>query len=70
MSNPVLAPWCCSHRGVLAVLCVFTLTGVTDYAHAARGAEVRARVSHPPSQCLMWYNVLSVLKRFQILIPK
>lgn len=45
MSNPVLAPWCCSHRGVLAVLGVFTLTGVTDYAHATRGAEVRARVS-------------------------
>lgn len=56
MSNPVLAPWRFSYRGVLAELGVFTLTGVANYAHAPRAAEVRARISHPPS--------LSVLKRF------
>lgn len=65
-----LARWHCSHRGVLAELGVFTLTGVANYARASRGAEMRARVSHPPNQCLVQYNIPSVLKRLQILIPK
>lgn len=31
---------------------------------------MRARVSHSPNQCFVQYNIYSVLKKLQILIPK
>lgn len=58
-----LAWWHCRHRGVLAELGVFTLTGVANYTHASRGVEMGVRVSHPPNQCLVQNNIPSVLKR-------
>lgn len=71
MSYLVLSLWLpCSRGGILAELGMFTITGVANCTYASRGTEMRARASHPPNHCLVQYNIPSVLKRLQILIPK